>query len=365
MKSYSRITAIVFLSICSLYGCGKIEQADNDEVIFGTSAIEYSGIATKAEYSGNISDGYERIDWNAGDTIRIYCAEASEPTSKYHDYFIKDGTVGTSGRYSNAELDHDHQSVGLRWGTGVHNFYAIYPSPTIVASNTLSAGSASFTLPVTQNPLDIVKDGTSNNWTATPDLKHYLPMATVTKGVQSAIEAQPVFLSFVPMTTAIQFTLKNGYSNVADMNLVSVTLTSTTSDLTGTITANLADWTSDYPTCSLSGGAKSVTIPLGTLASPIVVKYGKTITFTVFLQSATDLTDLKLSVNTTTDNTNLNTITTSLCRIDGTSLNFDAFKKHFVSGIVVPDHISWIEIGSLSVASWRNAYIERDIDFNM
>lgn len=190
-------------------------------------------------------------------------------------------------------------------------------------------------------------------------------MAAIAKGEQSAIEAKSVFLSFVPLATAIQFTLKNGYSGLLDMNLVSVTLTSQTGDLVGNVSVNLAGWTSTYPACSLSSSSKSITVPLGTLASPTVVEYGKTITFTVFLQPTTDATDLKISVNTTTDNSTLKTISQKLSRTNGTSLVFNAFKKHFVTGIVVPEGISWIEIGSITVANWRNPYAEKDIDFTM
>lgn len=147
MKTFHIISTYALVAVSVLAGCSEFDLKTNqtyprnpgNEVVFGTTAIDYTPVS-RASYSAQTTGGYERIDWDDGDAIRIYCAEASEPSSKYHDYFIKTGTVSASGKLSNAELNHDPGSTGLRWGTGTHNFYALYPSPSEVSTNTLSEG---------------------------------------------------------------------------------------------------------------------------------------------------------------------------------------------------------------------------------
>ena len=69
--------------------------------VAGTSG---TNLSSKAAYSGSVSSGYERIDWEDGDLIRIHCAQASEPDTKWTDYVILDGTVESDGSVSSATI---------------------------------------------------------------------------------------------------------------------------------------------------------------------------------------------------------------------------------------------------------------------
>ncbi len=119
---------------------------------FVGKSIKFSGRtspeppATKTAYSGQVfSEGskkYERIDWVAGDQIKIEMLNGG--TTKEMSYDITDVTA--NGRYSSASLEAVGGNDGLQWGTGEHSFMAAYPSSAAYSSN-----SFTLNIPATQN----------------------------------------------------------------------------------------------------------------------------------------------------------------------------------------------------------------------
>ena len=115
MKRFNSIATLILAgaALVSLAGCQEKERiARGRAVSFKVSSTSHE---TKAVYSNTAGGGYERIDWQNGDAIRIYCAAAkygiensnSAPTlggdqdQKYADYSISG--VTDDGRYSDAK----------------------------------------------------------------------------------------------------------------------------------------------------------------------------------------------------------------------------------------------------------------------
>ena len=347
--------------------------------------IGSGGAATKAAYSGvkNSDKTIERIDWEVDDTLRIYCDAVSEPSTKWADYVVTD--VTPDGASSTARIN-GTGGVGLRWGTGDHTFYAVYPSPeagsvaTAVsispykpvelkssASKSISGAAVTAKLPAVQK---VVGDITTSATDATlkiaaPDLKNMLMTAkSAVYNPETGIEDGEVFLAFTPLTTAVQFTITN--QTGAALILSSVSLTSAASALNGkfevdidnastpaaidldgdgnTTGTNDIRYSRAYPECtytgSVSDATRTVTI---NFASPVTLAYnadpaqsGK-LTFTFFLQPCQNFDDLTFKL-VKSDNS---WMSTRLGYTDGSGIFFPRFKKTSVTGVFVPEGAQW------------------------
>lgn len=111
------VAALVLLAGCQKFGgAGKAIRF---------SAVSRPDAATKTAYSGVVTGGYERIDWVAGDKIRIKSNVAqTEGGDEYADYTL--GTITASGSISSSKATPDG-GHGLLWGDGSHDFWAAYP----------------------------------------------------------------------------------------------------------------------------------------------------------------------------------------------------------------------------------------------
>ena len=304
-----------------------------------------SGFAqTKASYSGatNSAETIERIDWQAGDLMRIYCAQASEPDVHYADYRVKSVDTPTSGSVvSTAHIETFSDAtggVGLRWGEGNHTFYAAFPSPATTGGITvaISGNEVTANLSDSQTPASVTHSGV--NYTAVADLKNMLMTA---KAGPYTAETMPdestVFLDFTPLTTAVKFTITN--QSKAALTLKSVSLTSASSPLTGPFSVDIDDESNQpetvnlgnivvsydytYPNCQYTGlissTTKTVTI---NFATPITLAYDANIancgslTFTFFLQPCQNFNDLTFKLVKSDDSW----MSTRLGYTDGTGI---------------------------------------------
>ena len=348
---------------------------------------------TKAAYSGvtNSAGTIERIDWQAGDLMRIYCAQASEPAQKYADYAVTE-VLPPAGEISNARIEVSSPGtggVGLRWGEGDHMFYAVFPSPEdngitlsmgispyadggtkSSVSKSISGATVTAKLPATQKVVSVSGSGTLN-CVAAPDLNNMLMTAkNGTFTPDTFPDENTVFLAFTPLTTAVQFTIKN--QTKADLTLKSVSLTSVASALNGPFTVDIDDETHQpssinlggttvsyahsYPYCQYTGSVtaatKTVTI---NFASPITLAYDANIancgslTFTFFLQPCQNFDDLTFKLVKSDDSW----MSTKLGYTDGTGIIFPRFKKSEVTGLLIPEGAQWtLKYGKTVVTSW-------------
>lgn len=137
MKSFKYLHTAAMAAVIAFASC---TQKDNREpgtpVIFGVSTAGNEVPVTKVEYSGVVSEGYERINWEPNDRISIYggCRESANPANEGAEYKIS-SIFQELGRFSKARIVPAGNSW-LTWGEdNVHYFYGIFPKVTSPASS--------------------------------------------------------------------------------------------------------------------------------------------------------------------------------------------------------------------------------------
>ena len=345
--AYLAMSAAIIAGLASCNGNEKV-RSHYGELISFTAGSNASAVS-KTAYSGSVTSDGERIDWTYNDVIRIYCEQASDPPLKRADYAIDAGSISGSGAVSEAKIEHTRR-IGLHWGDidKAHIFYAVCPSPIDDddIGDVLGNGSLRGHIPAVQAVNSTSAE--SGNIKAKPDMSSMYLVAhrTLAAGVQ---DVGDVFLSFTPITTAIEFSIQNAYSSGNDMCISALTLTSESKSLSGVFTSDLAGWSGDYPTCAAAGdNGSSVSIEF---ATPVVVPFGKTLDFTMFMLPVSDVDDLTFKI-TKPDGTWLSL---KLSYETGTGISFARCKKSYVSGILVPEGVEWtVNYSDPWLVSWDN-----------
>ena len=409
------LMGVAVATVLGAASCKKsvIPAAKGDSVLF-SAGLGGSESGTKTAYAGdNASDRTlaENINWLSGDQIRIWCKECSEPTLTTYggmdhcaDYTVTPESTATQGK-----IAVNPGTVGLRWGEPktTHYFYAVYPSPNTTGKNSdagelgTPSGSPtvktpfSFTghIPTTQaisgytTESDVVDKNGNPIAVAAPDMTN-LYMASQGVSAKPEDTGDGVFLTFTPLSTAIEFTITNDMTaDDAMMQVESVSLLSENHNISGAFTADLATawakpvskytasgtsgarcaYENTYPACVEATGVtngKTVTIDFsGTDACTTGIAKGRSLRFTVFLLPVTpggsdsdDVDDLSFVI-TRKDGEGYKSLQTKLSRTDGKDGNripFPVHKKTYVTGILVPDSARWVIDSQPIVTPWEN-----------
>lgn len=260
-------------------------------VTFGASS-DHSP-KTKAAYSGVITGGRERIDWENGDQVRVfmYTHDANNRWSN-NNLSVKDYIV--VGIRAQGE-----KSVGqlmavtdkLEWAEGrEHDFYSVYP-PTFAGYNNQmnelwfwgNRSDISFKLPSNQ-------DGETSNM-------GLLYMAAVAEGYHSDGRGS-VVLEYYPMVTALHFSLQNLLPTRETVTITEAELSSTDNSLqlTGTYSASISGGQFVPSADNIWDGSTSITV-----SASATVPYSAFTDFVFFLapRSSYDPSKLKLTLTTT------------------------------------------------------------------
>ena len=269
---------IAALSLMAV-ACGTKENPfsrTGDEIRF--SAVSGAGTLTKTEYSGEESGGKERIDWVAGDLVRIasdVAVHRNQASQHWADYKIS-GTITPDRAKSRASIE-PAQNNGLVWGSGAHQFFGVYPSSVTLAEN----GQASPAIA----PVQSYSNKKATVWDAAEEIFVYpnmdlaLMAASVTASPGNSVE-----LVFKPMVTTFRFTV--GGSD-ADVTLQRMELSSSACALSGSFTAVLhAETNSDNSTIEYTvpdRSAQNDKVSFNLADKPCVVNSGKKLTFTLFV----------------------------------------------------------------------------------
>ena len=321
----TKIFSILAVLALVLTGCqddfGKnFKPAEvGDEIFFGgTSGYEPDG---RTVYGDKTSTGTE-IMWYAGDTVRIYCAEANKVEGKsYCDYTVNN-VVPQGGNPSATEHDNKKSSTlttadayGLQWGegadaNGTHYFYGVYPSPRMFAAGSkeatnynLNGNKLTAYLPSSQDPKAYVaaKDG---NYTIHPAMRY----AYMTAYSSATHTSNGVTMSFTPIVTALEISIVNNSiqtttgvggvtttENISIENISGVRVSTTDgSPISGKFTADVQE-----KKVSSVEGSDYVTVSVRDEKNyPITLAPNKKLTFTVFmvLKEGDDLSSLKVSL---------------------------------------------------------------------
>ncbi len=353
-------------------------------------------LSTKTVYSGETVNGFERIDWKAGDGVRIFSEDINQvanatgvkPTGGYvyaegdakyyHDYTIaSNGTPRENEKYmSDSSLKSEGEGVGLVWvndPTATAKVYGIYPTGTSerFSSDQIFAGFRDLTIPVDQNWAAAdpnVVDGITIT-PIMPDMANAYMVAKPTKFKNetdnTGNKIPTVNLEFYPIFNAFEIQLQGVANNESEIALKSVTLSSSSSNLTGdykyryldrnSTGGELTNWNSskvsglnrengpkdsgiDYT--GNNGKSVTVTFPNGT-----VISNKKAIKFTILTlpgkntdsSSGSWLTDMTLTV------TYANGQSKSLALNQNDSpIKFKSFHKARITGLALDGGEKWM-----------------------
>ena len=282
-------------------------KGDNVEFRARAGYENNGGSDTRTVYTGETYEfegkTYERVDWEEGDQIRIFCKEAQNPAEgvNYSDYKIvshENGAGENSGK-DFGYLERVNANGSLQWGdpSQEHTFYAFYPSPAQNSQLEMSDNKAKGVVPMEQTPLEITPtDGT--NYVAKPNMNYAFMTA---KAVMEPGSGKDVSLSFKSMVTALELELHGPAQQT--VYLTDIRISSDTENLTGPFTCDLEKVADDgYPDCTiLPTTDKRNTVNVSLMdkdGKPFRFSGGQTLKVTVFLLPLNHYEDLKISLQT-------------------------------------------------------------------
>lgn len=329
--------AITMLTGCTdEFGQQFTPANTGDYIVFGGRAgfqMDDKESKTRTIYTGDFytvgtgtdAKKYERVHWVAGDKVSIYCDEASGLKSV--DYKVTaentDVDVNEKGNYHDTGLIPSESENGLQWGNTStdHTFYAVYPNTGITYNSSEASATVTATLPDIQTPEEITYS--NGKWVAKPNMDYAYMIAKTTLNPKES--GNSVNLQFMPLVTAVEITLTNlaqetkitngtegkvGYN----FNLANVIITTTDKfPIYGEFSLDIADMTDSdkdgiadaIPTVTNNSAASTnyaITIPMYNDAdgdgtnSPALLKYGESLTFTVFMLHNADLNSLNVTI---------------------------------------------------------------------
>jgi len=359
MKKFA-IASLAIASIVLLAGCqkdGKGFQAGKQiRFTAGNGPTE-----TRTIYSADVVDGFERINWIAGDEIRIWSPEAGYRTGSEGQYSSYTGDasghftdyvidkVTKKGRYSEATLK-NKTGNGLVWedSDDDYHFYAAYPSTAAQVS--LTDGKATGLTIAASQSLSATKDstktfnigGVSQENFPIVVLKPDMTTATMLAANKINYGAEEVALDFHPAFTAFEITLVSSDSEEG-IALESFTMTSSSSALAGTYTAevNEAGNKYTYPVVSAVTEGETTNNSITFDLDNKTVSTEKGLTFTVFALPQA-IKGLTLEFQLANDG-GVRKVDISK-DIDGADIEFAACKKHRITGLALPNDVWTFQI---------------------
>lgn len=145
MKKIDFLIAAAIAASAAFIGCSEFApEIDLDEdistktgppIAFGVSTGTETSAQTSAEtktiYSGEVSAGWERIDWVQGDKISVYCWNATTSQYQYQNALYKISAPPVAeGKISRGQVT--AENVILNWGgPGDYFFFAMSPGFTL------------------------------------------------------------------------------------------------------------------------------------------------------------------------------------------------------------------------------------------
>ena len=362
------ITNIILLSagiLLSLTGCQKgtndVEKHGNLVRFSATSA----NVNTRTAYSGLRPDGFERIDWTAGDKIMIWSDNATvrpdgTPAISGNDklaiYNI--GTISESGNKSVATIE-DPMGNGLQYPDDDpgSTFWGVYPASALTASPTKLTDD-SYSVPFSIDAEQALAENTNTGEDVTPhglydyvpDMQKALMVAYVT-GAKAA--AKSVEIPFKAAFTDFEFNISVGEGasalTISAMEIVSETVegisTVAPTALSGKFTATCTSGNWTYAAASDAAMSVKATLP----GDGLTLDQTHPLSLNVFALPQ-DLTNLKVVFYT-----NEGTKTLKLTNKEKTEfITFAGGKKHVMNGVILPTgwYFKYIDL-DLKVLEWE------------
>lgn len=349
-----KIANIILLSagiLLSLAGCQKGSETnhDNDRIVrFSASA----GERTRTAYSGEVTNGKERIDWVEGDKIMVWSDNATvrpqgtpyfEGNNNLAVYNI--GTISGNAEKSVATIE-DPLGNGLQYPEADpgSTFWGVYPASAVTSSPV--GNSVSFTIDAEQTLAANDNTEAANDYV--PDMNQAVLLAYVSGAKASASSVE---LPFYTAYTAFEFDIK-AKDLEHPLTITAVEMTSETTALSGGFTAQCTDGTWGYTIAEDAGKTVTVTFP----GEGVTIDSESNVIFNLFALPQA-ITGLKVTFYTNEGPKSVR-LTTS----DKTSyVEFAACKKHKINGLILPSgwYFSYITL-DLEVLDWEAEEIEGD-----
>ena len=339
-------------------------KGDNVEFRVRAGYENNGGTDTRTTYSGVQYEvggkTYERVDWEAGDQIRIFCQEAQNPAEghNYADYKIV--SHENDGKKDYGYLERVNPNGSLQWGdpTKTHTFYAVYPSPIQNNQTKMNGNVVEGVIPMAQTPLGITAtDG--KNFVAEPNMNYAYMTAKAEMNPGSNNEVR---FSFQSIATALELELEAPHQQTVD--LTDIRISSDTENINGPFSCDLSTLAEDgYPKCTLtstSDDRHTVNVSLMREGKPFAFTTGMTLKLTVFLLPIQDLSNLKISLQTAKG------IKTHDLKKGSEPMVMKAHLKNLVQNIKVPSNFTanqWLKhmndnvlLSQLSIPGTGNSY---------
>lgn len=284
----------VVLALAAAAACQREELAEQvynpapvgDEVQFAAvhGIFTSNGPETKTIYGDRDGSSYP-IYWINGDQIGIYCPQSSYPAPyPQYDYkVVVDNATSTTGTLAKINPD----ANGLQWGdTDIHDFYGIYPANA--SEGGMSATEVKCSIPLRQDPVDIVYDAGTKTYTAMPNM-NYAYMYAHTQVSRKTQGDKPIPLSFKPIVTVLEITI-NGPTSTPTTGDYKISQVSVRSDanITGDFILTISDDPEDPDDglCTpVPNGTVSnlLTIPTYKDGVPVTLKPGEKLVVKAFM----------------------------------------------------------------------------------
>lgn len=307
-----------------------------EEILFGARAgFENANPSSTRTVYGDTYEvngvEYDPIDWVDGvDRIEIHSPQAANgPTSQY---LIQDASNGNEDHKDEAVLERIGES-SLQWGAeNEHTFYAMYPASTMFEAANAYAENIKMQGAVVNGyvhteQLTTITTSTDDegvmHFTASPDMRFAYMVAKNTTTREEAYtvdqdgNVKGVQLTFFPIVTAVEFTLKlpteeeEGTDGTIIQPLTITRVKVAGEGIAGTFTADLSSesWAGDdvLPSEHIKDGsiaANEIIIDTwyraseGEALQPVLLRTGGTIKFTVFVRPSAKMEDLTVSYST-------------------------------------------------------------------
>ena len=335
-----RLTLLLAGTILLVTGCDKTGLFSNvgKTIVFQSkSNVNATRTVYESDYTGTI----QPINWVAGDMIRVYSPEAQcANNNHWADYIVTPQTDKTKGKLDNANGN------GLEWTVGTANtFFSVYPAPSgssdaIVADGI--TGKFTLTIPQAQQP--------------GAEMEYAYMLSSASVAASDVAERNPVTLYFNPAFTAFEFSVKaEAATSLLSVQLESADIPAAGSDpevaasmVTGTATAQFdSSVSSENPavdrykyTAGTGSHLATIDFPTGTTLTT-----GTAYTFTVF---ALPVNQTGITVSFTVAEPGGGTPRTFKLALKKNDkfIQFDALKKHRITGLVTPKISQIIQINS-------------------
>lgn len=211
-----------------------------DEIIFGSSITEQNkkdanSVETRTIYGNRTTTGIP-VYWNPdGDTISIFCPQASAPARKMVNYVVlPDETKEMENWNTSAIVKKEHlEDAGLQWGAeDEHEFYAIYPAKGLKNAGSDEAtnhGVLTATIPVTQSPTmwEPLSMGMGTTYFALPNMDYAFMWAHNHVNKSQIDKNSPINLKFHNLVTILDITIPGPVDNeevtLTNINIESLT----------------------------------------------------------------------------------------------------------------------------------------------